>query len=71
MLPYIALGAALIYFVLRGLGWLDDLGARRSGPGGKDRWEEIKRPQGPDEKRLEVFREFFDSDSGGDDEGDE
>jgi len=71
MLPYIALGAALVYFILQGLGWLDELAARRSAPGGKGRWEEIKRPKATDEKRLEVFREFFDSDAGGDDMGEE
>lgn len=63
MLPYIVFVAAAIFFIVRGVGLLDDLADRRSaahkdsGP-----WHEIEHPATNDDRRLEVFREFLDPD---------
>jgi hypothetical protein len=62
MLPYIVLVAAAIYFIIQGIGWLDELAERRSSEGGKGPWQEVKPSGALNDKRLEVFREFLDPD---------
>ena len=62
MLPYIVLVAAAIYFVIQGIGWLDELADRRSSAERKGHWEEVEPSGALGDKRLEVFREFLDPD---------
>jgi hypothetical protein len=68
MLPYIVLAAAAIYFILQGMGWLDDLADRRGREGGSGPWQEITPPGEAQNNRLEVFRQFLDSTDGDDDQ---
>jgi len=68
MLPYIVLVAAALYFIVKGTGWLDELADRRRSSVGTSSWQEIKRPDPIEDKRLEVFRQYLDPDS---EEGDE
>ncbi|MEJ2011459.1 MAG: hypothetical protein P8X64_04455 [Anaerolineales bacterium] len=64
MLPYIVLAAAVIYFIIQGLGWLDDLADRQERHGRSGPWQEITPPEQTQDKRLEVFRQFLESDDG-------
>jgi hypothetical protein len=47
MLPYIVLVAAAVFFIIRGIGWLDDLADRRgAAQKSSSPWQEVE-PQRP------------------------
>ena len=64
MLPYIVIFAAILYFLLRGLGWIDEFADRRSrkprerSPGPRA----IQQAQ-EEARRLEVYKQFLEGDS--------
>jgi hypothetical protein len=63
MLPYIVLVAAAVFFIIRGIGWLDDLADRRgAAQKSSSPWQEVEPSATSDDRRLEVFREFLDPD---------
>ena len=70
MLPYIVIFAAILYFVLRGLGWIDELAARRSRMP-RDRSPVARGIQQAQEeaRRLEVYKQFLEGDADAPDEG--
>ena len=62
MLPYLVIFAAILYFVFRGMGWIDELAERRSKP--RRPSQGMRRLQAEEEaRRLEVYKQFLEGDS--------
>ena len=64
MLPYIVIFAAILYFVVRSLGWIDELAARRSMKP-RERAPGVRAIQQSQEeaRRLEVYKQFLEGDA--------
>jgi hypothetical protein len=64
MLPYIVIFAAILYFVLRGLGWIDELAVRRSRRPREQSSGARRIQQAQEEaRRLEVYKQFLEGDA--------
>ena len=64
MLPYIVIILAVIYFVMKGTGFLDDLSRSRRAQGDPEEqpgWRLLDRMRNDSEmnRRLEIFKEFL------------
>lgn len=62
MLPYVVLFAALLFFVIRGQGWLDEIADRQKERMKKPARIERGKTNGVEEaRRLEVYKRFLEN----------
>jgi hypothetical protein len=60
MLPYIVIFAAILFFVIRGLGWLDEFADWQNQRGrGTSRRVRGKAASNEEARRLEVYKQFL------------